>query len=155
MLIKYIKLGDKILQNVETYIINPETGEKTKNSLIPQNLEELKNITIDTLNWLIGEEVKKIAGNTTKLSASNSKAIMLVYKLLKQNVELNTDNLTKTEKAIINEFDKITESGYTDSELLLNTIKAVGENIMKYNALIEEALKVKNTDKLIKILESL
>ena len=124
-MIKTLKIGDKIYTNVELTVNEPtevevdvkvleidENGKEfytTKkqvvtefkdvaNPLIPTDLNELKAIAIDTINWQIGDSVKKEVGNTiVNLSASNAKGIVLVAKLL-NTLNPSLDGLTDLEK---------------------------------------------------------
>jgi hypothetical protein len=150
-MIKVIKIGDLVYQNIEPFYLN-EKGEKVWN--IPTGLEELRKCVIDTINWLIGQEIKNINdGDYTKLSAANSKAIALIAKLISDKVD--TSKLTETERKIWNLIVQLANSGYSDSELLLNMLTAVVEKINKYSQYIDQALNAKTVDELIEILQSL
>jgi hypothetical protein len=149
-MIKVIKIGDLIYQNIEPFYLN-ENGEKVWN--IPTDLEELRKCTIDTINWLIGQEVKNSLGDYTKLSAANSKAITLLVKAIGNNAD--TSKFTETEKQIWGIMQKLADAGYSDSELLLKSLTLVSEKITKYSDLINKALNATTVDELIGILESI
>jgi adenine-specific DNA methylase len=149
-MIKTIKIGDLVYQGIEAKTID-ENGKEIWN--IPSDLEKLRACTIDTLNWLIGQEVKNSVGDYTKLSAANSKALVLLVKAV--DGVADKSNFTQTEQDIWNEMLKLANAGYGDSNLLLNSLKAVSENITKYSTMIDSALKATTVEELIKILEGL
>jgi adenine-specific DNA methylase len=149
-MIKTIKIGDLVYQGIEPKTID-ENGNEIWN--IPNDLEKLRVCVIDTLNWLIGQEVKNNVGDYTKLSAANSKAVVLLVKAVDGIVDKS--NFTQTEQDIWSAMLKLANTGYSDSNLLLNSLKSVSENITKYSTLIDNALKATTVDELIKILESL
>jgi adenine-specific DNA methylase len=149
-MIKTIKIGNLVYQGIEAKTIDENENEVWN---IPNNLEELRSCVIDTLNWLIGQEVKNSVGDYTKLSAANSKAVVLLVKAV-DNV-IDKSNFTQTEQDIWNEMLKLANAGYSDSNLLLNSLKAVSENITKYSMMIDNALKAITVEELIKILEEL
>ena len=151
MLIRYFKSKDTTHQNIEPLVID-ENGKKVWN--IPNDLEELRKAAIDTLNWLIGQNVKNATGDIIKLSASNSKAIALLTKVV---ASLNPDlsNLTQLEKSAWGKTKILADNGYADSELLNNSLDAVLGNIQKGTELINKALQAQTIEELIKILEQL
>jgi hypothetical protein len=148
-MIKTIKIGDLVYQNIEAKTTD-ENGNEVWN--IPNDLETLRNCVIDTFNWLVGQEVKKaIGGDFVKMSASNSKAIVLIIKALDSSADKS--NFTDTEKAIWDTMLNLGNSGYCDSELLLNSITAVGNKIQEFSSKISNAMKATTTDELISLLE--
>jgi len=147
-MIKQIKLKNLIHTNIEPYFIDEE-GNKVWN--IPSDLEGLKAATIDTFNWLIGQEVKKTAKNFTGLSASNSKAIALLIKIIDAQSP-NLDNLTALEKSAYKKMLNLANAGYSDSELLNNVLDAVTNNIVAYSEKIDKALEAQSVDELIELL---
>jgi hypothetical protein len=149
-MIKTIKIGDLVYQGIEAKTID-ENGKEIWN--IPNDLEKLRACVIDTLNWLIGQEVKNSVGDYTKLSAANSKAMVLLVKAV--DGVADKSNFTQTEQDIWNEMLKLANARYGDSNLLLNSLKAVSENITKYSTMIDNALKATTVEELIKILEGL
>jgi len=147
-MIKKIKINDMIYTNIEAFYVDEE-GNKNWN--IPSDLETLRKATIDTFNWLIGQEVKRTAKNFTGLSASNSKAIALVIKLLDaQNPD--TSSLTELEKSAYNKMLNLANVGYSDSELLNNVLNAVTTNISVYTEKIDAAVQAESIDELIGLL---
>jgi hypothetical protein len=147
-MIKQIKLNNLIHTNIEPYYIDEE-GNKQWN--IPSELDELRSATIDTFNWLIGQEVKKTAKNFTGLSASNSKAIALLVKIIDAQSP-NLDNLTDLEKSAYDKMLNLANAGYSDSELLNNVLDAVTINIASYSEKIDKALEATTVDELIALL---
>ena len=92
-------------------------------------MEKFKEIAIDTINWQIGDNVKKALGNTqTNLSASNAKGITLVAKVL-NGLNPALDGLTDLEKDSWNKMVALADGGYSDSELLNNSLTKVNEFI--------------------------
>jgi hypothetical protein len=149
-MIKTIKIGNLVYQGIEAKTID-ENGNEVWN--IPNDLEKLRTCVIGTLNWLIGQEVKNSVGDYTKLSAANSKAVVLLVKAV--DGVADKSNFTQTEQDIWNEMLKLANARYGDSNLLLNSLKAVSENITKYSTIIDNALKATTVEELIKILEGL
>jgi len=147
-MIKQIKLNNLIHTNIEPYYYDEE-GNKNWN--IPSDLEELRAATIDTFNWLIGQEVKKTAKNFTGLSASNSKAITLLVKIINAQSP-NLDNLTDLEKNAYNKMLALANAGYSDSKLLNNVLDAVINNIASYSEKIGKTLEAQSVNELIKLL---
>ena len=149
-MIKVIKINNLIYQNIEPFYID-ENGYKVWN--IPNDLEELRKCTIDTFNWLIGQKVKKQSGGDfTKLSAGNSKAIVLLLKLI-DTLNPNETNLTDTEKSILDKLRTFGKNGYSDSQMLNNMLESVLNNISVYSQKIEQAQQATTIDELIKLLE--
>ena len=147
-MIKQIKLNNFIHTNIEPYYTDEE-GQKIWN--IPSDLEELRAAAIDTFNWLIGQEVKRTAKNFTGLSASNSKAIALLVKIIDAQSP-NLDNLTDLEKSAYDKMLNLANAGYSDSELLNNVLDAVTNNITSYSEKINKALEATTVDELIELL---
>jgi hypothetical protein len=149
-MIKVIKIGTLVYQNIEAKTID-ENGNEVWN--IPNDVESLRKCVIDTINWLIGQEIKNSLGDYTKLSAANSKAITLLVKAIGNNAD--TSKFTETEKQIWRIMQKLADAGYSDSELLLKSLTLVSEKITKYSDLINKALNAATVDELIRILEEL
>ncbi|ADV47021.1 hypothetical protein [Nitratifractor salsuginis] len=148
-MIKIIKIGDLVYQN-----IGVESGEGNGQWNIPKELEELRGCTIDTINWLIGQEVKKASGGEfVKMSAANSKAITLIVKAI--DGAADKSNFTKNEKVAWDAMLSLAEGGYSDSELLVQSLTAVTKNIQIYSQKIKQALAATTIDELIEILENL
>jgi len=150
--IKILKVGETIYYGYPTQITD-EQGNIISN--IPESVDEFKAQVIDTLNWWVGQQIKKqLQNDFTKLSAANSKAIALIFKALKT---LNPDitNFTETEKAIWDKLDALTETDYTDSQLLDKTLEVVTAYIQEGDELINKALQAETIDELIEILNSL
>jgi len=150
-MIKLIKFGKEIHSNVEPFYTDEE-GNKHWN--IPTDVEEFRKITIDTINWKIGNEVKKATGNFAKLSAANSKAIVIVLKLL-DTLSPDTSKLTDLEKSAYDKMLTLANNGYGDSELLNTSLDAVTNGVTKGQDLISKALQATTIDELIGILNEL
>jgi hypothetical protein len=147
--IKTIKIGDLVYQNIEAKIID-EDGNEAWN--IPDDLEKLRTCAIDTFNWQMGQEVKKASGGDyTKLSAVNSKAITLIIKAL--DGAADKSNFTDTEKQSWDAMLNLANSGYSDSNLLLSSLNAVIENIARFMEKIEKSIRATTFEELIELLE--
>jgi hypothetical protein len=152
-MIKLIKLGDNIIANIEPYYYDEE-GNQIWN--IPNTLDELKNAMIDTYNWLIGQSIKNLLGDDTKLPASNSKAIALLVKIISQVIPENTTlNLTDLEKSAWNKLLFLVNNGYSDSELLNASLDAVINNINEYSKKIEDVLKINDFNELLNYIQGI
>jgi len=150
-MIKQIKIGNLIYENIEPFYVN-EKGKRIWN--IPDDLEELRKAVIDTINWKVGDEVKKVTGDLAKLSAANSKAIVIVLKLL-ETLNPDTSKLSDLEKSAYEKMLTLADNGYGDSELLNNSLNAVLNGITKGQTLIAKALKAETTEELLGILNEL
>ena len=150
-MIKLIKIDDLIYQGFQEKSFD-ENGKEIWN--IPTDVEAFRKITVDTINWWVGDKVKKQTGDFAKLSAANSKAIVLLTKLL---VTLSPDDskLTDLEKSAWDKLNTFATNGYADSELLNNSLDAVQSYIVKGGDLIDKALKATTLDELIGILNEL
>ena len=149
-MIKYLKVKNIVYTNLQLENLKDEKPELVE---IFNNLENLRNTTIDTYNWLIGREVKKASGNdTTKLIAGNSKAIVLLLKLI-DTLNPDESNLTDTEKEILTKLRTFGQQGYSDSEMLDNMLDSVLNNINVYSQKIEKAQQATSVDELIELLE--
>ena len=125
-MIKILKIENKVYQNFEEKKLD-EKGNEVWN--IPTDLKEFRAMAVDTINWQIGDNVKKALGNTqTNLSASNAKGIVLVSKVL-NTLNPNLDGLTDLEKDSWQKMVALADSGYSDSELLNNSLTKVSEYI--------------------------
>jgi len=150
-MIKLIKFEKEIHSNIEPFYVDKD-GNKVWN--IPTDVEEFRKVTIDTINWKIGNEVKKATGDFAKLSAANSKAIIIVLKLL-NTLSPDTSKLTDLEKSAYDKMLNLANNGYGDSELLNNSLDAVLNGITKGQELINKALQATTMDELIGILNEL
>ncbi len=150
-MIKLIKIGDLIYQGFQEKSID-ENGNEIWN--IPTDVEAFRKITINTINWWAGDKVKKQTGDFTKMSTANSKAIVLIGKLL---ATLNPDDskLTDLEKSAWDKLNTFATNGYADSELLNNSLTAVSDYVVKGGDLIDKALKATTLDELISVLNEL
>jgi hypothetical protein len=149
--IKRLKLNNKIYENLRLFETDLESYELTRNPLIPENLEEFKKIAVDTIQSSIGLDVKKQAKTQVNLSASNSKFILLLYKVMKLN-GLKTDGLSPKEKEALEVADKLVEEGYTESDLMLNTLKKVQSSRLKGGEKVKRVLNAKSIEEVIEVL---
>jgi len=143
-MIKLLKIDNLIYTNVE----ESEVEEYL------QDLETFRKHTIDTINWWIGNKVKKATGDVTKLSAANSKAIVLLTKLLK-TLTPDTSTLTELEKSAWDKLLVFADTGYADSELLNNSLQAVQSYTQQGGDAISKALNATTIEELIGILNEL
>ena len=150
-MIKIIKIGDLVYQgyNEKTF---DENGKETWN--IPTDVEEFRKIVIDTINWKIGQDIKNATQDFTRLSAANSKAIIIVLKLL-DTLNPHTTGLTDKEKSAYDKMLTLAQNGYGDSDLLNTSLDAVLNGIQTGQTLITNALKATTINELIGILNEL
>lgn len=149
VMIKVFKKGDQIFHNFEEKEVL-EDGTVVWN--IPTDLDEFKALAIDTINWQIGDGVKKTVGNTSvNLSAANAKGIVLVAKLL-NTLTPSMDGFTEREKESWNKMVTLAESGYSDSELLYNSLAKASEYIAQGTDKITHIAQAKTHDEIIAIL---
>jgi len=151
-MIKTLKLGDSIYSEIEPKTID-EQGNEIWN--IPTDLDEFKKAAIDTINWVVGNKIKKaIQGNITLLNASNSKAIVLLSKVV-SSLNPDTSNLTEKEKDVYNKMGTLADNGYSDSKLLNNMLDSVINNVTNISQKIADVEKANSIDEIIDILNSL
>ena len=150
-MIKIIKINNLIHQNFKEKSFD-ENGKETWN--IPTDIEEFRKIVIDTINWKIGQDIKNATQDFTRLSAANSKAIIIVLKLL-DTLNPDTTGLTDKEKSAYNKMLTLAQNGYGDSELLNNSLEAVLNYTQTGQTLITNALNATTIDELIGILNEL
>jgi len=151
-MIKVVKIKDLVYTNIEEKTID-ENGNEIWN--IPSDLDEFKKVAIDTINWVAGDRVKKaVQNNITLLNASNSKAIVLLVKIINS---LNPDlsNLSDNEKNAFNKMVALGDNGYADSKLLNTMIDSVTNNITSLSQKIADVEKAESIDEIIKILNEL
>ncbi len=150
-MIKLIKIQDLIYQNYEEKYID-ENGNEVWN--IPSNVQELLPIVLDTINWWVGDKVKKATGDFTKLSAANSKAIALLFKIV-DSLQPDTSNLTEKEQSAYDAMKALAGAGYSDSDLLNSSIQAVNEYIQRGAELGVQAMQAQSVEELIGVLNQL
>jgi len=150
-MIKIIKIGELIYQGFEEKATD-ESGNVKWN--IPTDIEEFRKIVIDTINWKVGDDINKATGNFAKLSAANSKAIIIILKLL-NTLKPDTSVLSDLEKSAYDKMLTLVNNGYGNSELLNNSLDAVINGVTKGQDLINEALNATTIDELIGILNKL
>ncbi len=146
--IKELKIGKQIIG------IEPKTIDKNGNEVwnIPQDLGEFKTLAIDTCNWKIGQIVKNaVGGKQVDLSASNSKAISLLAKVVNTlNPDINF--LTDLEKSAFEKLNTLANAGYSDSNLLNTSLDTVLNTIPTYTDKIARITSVASHDHVIGIL---
>lgn len=150
-MVKLIKIGDLVYQNAEEKTID-ENGNEVWN--IPSTVEELQPVVLDTINWWVGQKVKSTTGDYAKMSAANSKAIALLYKLV-NGLNPDTSGLTAKEKQIYDSMQTLAASGYSDSDLLLGSIQSVENFVSQGAQLSSEAMAATDVDGLIAVLNKL
>ena len=150
-MIKLIKINDLIYQNYEERYID-ESGNEVWN--IPNTLQELLPIVLDTINWWVGDKVKNATGDFTRLSAANSKAIALLFKIV-DSLQPDTSNLTEKEQSAYNAMKALADAGYSDSDLLNSSIQAVNEYIQRGEQLAGQAMQAQSVEELIGVLNQL
>jgi len=151
-MIKIIKLGDSIYNGIEEKSIDEQVNETWN---IPSDLDEFKKVAINTINWVTGDRIKKIVqNNITLLNASNSKAIVLLAKVV-SSLNPDTSKLTDQEKDAYNKIITLANNGYADSGLLNKTLDSVTNNITNLSKKITDVQNATTIDKIIDILNSL
>ena len=150
-MIKIIKIDDLIYQGFEEKSFD-ENGNEIWN--IPTDAEEFRKIVIDTINWKIGQDIKNATQDYIRLSASNSKAIIIALKLL-TTLNPDTTNLTDKEKSAYDKMLTLAQNGYGDSDLLNTSLDAVLNGIQTGQTLITNALNSSSIEELIGILNEL
>jgi len=151
-MIKVIKLGDNIYQKIEKKSID-EQGNEIWN--VPEDLEEFKAVAIDTVNWTVGDKIKKaMENNITLLNAANSKAIVLLAKVVNT---LNPDlsGLTDKEKSAFDIITSLGDNGYSDSELLNASVSIISDSVQKVPTFIANITDATSHEEVIEILNSL
>lgn len=150
-MIKLIKIGNLIYQGFEEKSFD-ENGKEIWN--IPTDVKAFRKIVIDTINWKIGQDIKSATQDYTRLSASNSKAIIIVLKLL-TTLNPDTTGLTDKEKSAYDKMLTLAQNGYGDSDLLNTSLDAVLNGIQTGQTLITNALNASSIEELIGILNEL
>ncbi len=148
----FIKLGDKIYDSLVP-VQYDEEGNEIWN--IPNDYDSLKAAIEDTLGWFVFNNIQKsINRSPDKLSASNSKAICLLAKVINT---LNPDltQLTEKEQSAFNKLLSLANDGYTDSILLNFTIDKLQEQLDWYANKIQELNNLTTVDELINFLENI
>lgn len=148
-MIRILKQNSRIKYGIEKFCTDENDVEVWN---IPTNIDEFKSMAIDTINWEIGDNVKKALGNTqTNLSASNAKGIVLVSKVLNG---LNPDltGLTDLEKDSFNKMVTLGDNGYADSQLLNASLSSVSEFIASGTAKVARVTSATTIDEVIDIL---
>ena len=148
-MIKMLKKNNQVFQNFEEKEVL-EDGTVVWN--IPTNVEEFKAMAIDTINWQIGDGVKKAVGNTNvNLSASNAKGIALLAKVVNAQSP-DTSSLTELEADSYNKLISLADGGYADSELLNASLTNVSEFIAKGTDKVSSIASATAIDEVIAIL---
>lgn len=155
-MIKTIKIGNLIYQNIEPYYID-ENGNKIWN--IPNDVNQLKFCLSDTLGWLVAQKIQKTLGSIDKKDVSTSKAITLLAKLI-STLSPDTSVLTENEQNAYDTILNLANNGYSDSELLVNALNAIQTYLTWYQTKITELESIDLTsetvlDDLIKFAENI
>ena len=150
-MIKYIKQGNLIYQNIEPFYID-ENGNKVWN--IPNDPAQLKSCLEDTLGWLVLNKINQIIQGADKKDASTSKAICLLAKIINT---LNPDlpQLTQKEQDAFNKMLNLADAGYTDSTLLNDMLQSLIDALNWYSTKMHELEGLTTLDELIQFAEGL
>lgn len=142
-MIKEIKIGNLVYNNI---------SKESEDNLLPTDLEEFKKVAIDTINWQIGNGVKRAVGNTdVNLSAANAKAIVLLTKVM-NTLNPSLDGLSNLEKDSYDKMTTLAGGGYADSELLNGSLGSVSELIAKSSDKVARVTSSTSIDEVITIL---
>jgi hypothetical protein len=155
-MIKLIKIGNLVYQNIEPKTID-QNGNEVWN--IPNDPTQLKTCILDTLGWIVGQNITKIIGSVNKKDASTTKAIVLLAKIIK-SLNPDTSILTTNEQNAFNSLLTLADNGYSDSELLNDALTAIQDQLAWYNQKVDELNQIDLTadtalDDLINFLENL
>lgn len=151
-MIKLILVDGSILQNAEPFYLDENQKEVWN---IPNDVKELKVVAINTINWIVGDKIKKSLGNTqVQLSTSNSKGIILLAKVL-SSLNPDLDGLNELEKDSFSRMVSLAEKGYANSNLLNSSLSNIDKFIEKSSSkilsineslTIEEIINILNSD---------
>ena len=149
-MIRVIKIGNQVYENFMPYYMNEE-GQKVWN--IPNNPAKLKNCLTDTLGWVVSRNIVKAIGDANKKDASTTKAIALLAKLI-STLNPDTSKLTENEKNAYEKLLTLTNTGYSDSTLLNESLQAVIDQLQWYAEKINElnAIDTNSADALDKLI---
>ena len=155
-MIKLIKVADLIYQNIEPKFINVDGNEVWN---IPTDPEDLKNCLMDTIGWIVSQNIVKTIGGANKKDASATKAITLLAKLVSA-LNPDTSKLTENEKNAYEKLLALANAGYSDSTLLNESLQAVIDQLQWYAEKLNELNTIDTNsadalDKLIAFAESL
>ena len=150
-MIRQLKKDKELYQDLEEKVVN-EDGSIIWN--IPQDINEFKNLAIDTLMWQVGQLIKKASGGKlldviTAISKIQVAQMHLLKKVLK-NSQLNEEpeNIQDT----IEQMEELYSKGYSDSEKALNTITSVNIERDKLYSKVQRVTQAQNHDEVIAIL---
>jgi len=151
-MIKVVKLGGSIYSGIELKSFD-EDGNESWN--VPEDLNEFKTVAIDTVNWVVGDKIKKaVENNITLLNAANSKAIVLLAKVVNTlNPDLSV--LTDKEKTAYDVISLLADNGYSNSELLNSSVNTISECVQQAPSLITTINDATSHEEVIKILNTL
>lgn len=148
-MIRTIKLKDTIYLGLSEKSVD-EDGTVIWN--IPTDIEELKLIAYDTINWSIGNKVKKAAGGAAvSLSASNAKGIALLTKLIKPT-QTQLEALTELERDSFDKMKMLADNGYADSQLLNTSLTKVMEFVAEGTERASRVATAMSIDEVIAVL---
>ncbi len=150
-MIKIIKIGDLVYQNIEPYYID-ENNQKHWN--IPNTPDALKSVIEDTLAWLTSQKIQNAIGGQSKVNTSASKSVVLLAKLI-NTLNPDTTKLTDNEQAIYQDMLTLADNGYSDSNLLKQSFDNIKTALTNYNNLMNELQSLTTVDDMIKFLEDL
>ena len=152
-MIKWIKLGNYIYQNIEPGTID-ENGNEVWN--IPADPVQLKQCIINTLGWLVARKLRQGVGSD-KEKASTTKGIVLLAKIVKQIVDAtNTQlNLTENEQNALEKMLQLAEIGYCDGQLLIVSGDLLASALRWYHTKMQELEPLDTTEELVQFLENL
>jgi hypothetical protein len=149
-LINRIKIGSSDYRNLWTYEQYDDSGVVRYN--IPEDLGEFRVIAIDTLNWLIGKNVLKVAGGKAiDVGTANSKLGVLLVKAVLQ-LGVDTTQFTELEQETIRDCDALYDAGYSDSEKLRDTVATLLPTISTFTERIARVSQATSHEEIIDIL---
>ena len=150
-MIKYIKQGNLIYQNIEPFYLD-ENGNKVWN--IPDDPERLKSCLEDTLGWLVAQKITKTLISADKEKAATTKGIVLLAKII-STLNPDTSSLTENERQAYNLLLQLANVGYSDSDLLQISTNSLLENLQWYKQKLQELERLNTLDELIQFAENL
>ena len=148
--VNIFKDGNTYIENFYTFDKDEDTGEIQYN--IPVDLDAFKEKSIDTLNWLIGKNVLKVAGGKAiDVGTANSKLGVLLVKAVLQ-LGVDTTQFTELEQETIRDCDALYDAGYSDSEKLRDTVSTLLPTISTFTERIARVSKATSHEEIIDIL---
>ncbi len=148
--IKIILIAGAVLSNIDLFSLE-ENGSKTWN--VPEDLADFKKVAIDTVNWTAGQFIRDSLGSDIQLNTANSKGIVLLAKILKEN-EVKTGTLNDLEKSAFEKMVALADKEYAESEILNKSLEIIDEIIANSTEKIMTIMNATSHDDIVDILNA-